>query len=748
MKTSFYNHFFENEGKVIGYNAITDHFLILEPILYDLFIAGWSEGKIHELKLIHEDFYNILISRGFLIEDYVDELENIIAISDKTDSDYSLFEMTINPTMNCNFKCWYCYETHIKKSKMDEVTIQRVISLVDEVLLKKSTTLKTFHLQWFGGEPLLYFEKTVLPLLEEIYPKFYKTGIQFISGFTTNGLLINQKMLDQCKRLGVKTFQITLDGYRDRHNQVRFVSKTKGSYDEIVANIKLCLQNRFYVVARINISAETISDLEKILDDFADIDNVMKEYLNFSFHEVWQEEKDLAVDISHIVELFRDANFKSSYLAESNASIYNSCYADKPNHVTINYNGDLYKCTARDYLTENREGVLESSGSLVWNEKFYKRTIETRFKNKPCLECNILPICNGGCSQHRLENENNDYCIHDFDYEKKMRIVKEKFSSRLHYNNLHATNNQFFQAIIKIDFDKIKRDEPIIFQQSLKEFFEAELSSDKLDPYLETNSLFSKAVYQLRRGDLSFFLKQESFVLNKLNQLGWDIGGKNVFNLYYLPAKAYYFYKIRRFEEAIDFTHQSILSDDVFLDRHLFLYGHKIQQIHNLIRINFRMGLYEEACKLTNDVLNHLVFGYHFEYEVGCWKESYNLLEDLEMLGMVYQVFTETVRTIVEVSFSKYDEKTLFEIAFKDLLSAENGSKIKEISYLLTFLDFKSKIFGNIFIAEDILEKWLDTGLKSEYGYEYKSLLFSLYTSLGINSYEDNKTHFKQLYSK
>jgi len=45
------------------------------------------------------------------------------------------------------------------------------------------------------------------------------------------------------------------------------------------------------------------------------------------------------------------------------------------------------------------------------------------------MECKILPICGGGCSQHAVENENVDYCVFDYDEEAKMRIVKNKFLS-------------------------------------------------------------------------------------------------------------------------------------------------------------------------------------------------------------------------------------------------------------------------------------------------------------------------------
>jgi uncharacterized protein len=308
---------------------------------------------------------------------------------------------------------------------MTSQTIQNISLFVNNVLAEKPN-LEEFYISWFGGEPLLYFDKTVLPLLKIIHPIMQEKDIYFSSGFTTNGLLINQEMLNTCLKYGVNSFQITLDGHRERHNQVRYVSKERGSYDEIVSNIKLCLANKFNVSVRLNISEETIEKLHLILDDFIDINETDKTYLNFSFHEVWQEPKDIDDEIQAIVNSFRSQGFNSLYKGANLDTVRNSCYADKKNHATINYNGEVFKCTARDFESSSKEGVLNDKGLIDWNNKYDSR-MNAKFKNKPCLECPIMPICNGGCSQQALEHEGVDYCIHDFDNNKKLSIIKDKF---------------------------------------------------------------------------------------------------------------------------------------------------------------------------------------------------------------------------------------------------------------------------------------------------------------------------------
>ena len=57
------------------------------------------------------------------------------------------------------------------------------------------------------------------------------------------------------------------------------------------------------------------------------------------------------------------------------------CYADCENSIVVNYNGDLYKCTAREFSPETREGLLTPDGKVEWNERFAKR-MERKFADQ------------------------------------------------------------------------------------------------------------------------------------------------------------------------------------------------------------------------------------------------------------------------------------------------------------------------------------------------------------------------------
>jgi len=422
MKASQFNVFFPHEGYQVGYNGFSNEFIILEPYLFELYKVA-KENDFEELNLHSPEFYTLLKEKDFFITDDIDEVDRVRQMSKLIDNDDTKYKLHINPTMNCNFKCWYCYETHIKDSKMDQLTISNTEDFVKQIFENKKS-LKEFSLSWFGGEPLLYFHKVVVPILKSTYEISELHSVSFNSAITTNGLLIDQSVIDQCLRYNLSFFQITLDGNREKHDKVRFISEGRGSYDKIVENIFKLAKNKITVNIRVNISVETLSGVSEIVNDFEEMTPEDRQWIHFDLHKVWQVEKDIEQEINDFRWFFRSKGFTVS--SGSHDTVMNSCYGDHRNHATINYNGEVFKCTARDFTTGNSEGILKSGGFIEWNEKLEKR-LDSKFKNRPCLECPILPLCGGGCTQQAIEHENVDYCVYDFDDNKKLEVVKNKF---------------------------------------------------------------------------------------------------------------------------------------------------------------------------------------------------------------------------------------------------------------------------------------------------------------------------------
>ena len=102
------------------------------------------------------------------------------------------------------------------------------------------------------------------------------------------------------------------------------------------------------------------------------------------------------------------------------------CYGDKRNHVLINYNGDVYSCTARDFTGQNRTGYLNKKGIIEWSididERFAKK-----FCKPICHRCRIAPICGGGCIQKTIELEQNPNCPFGYTEKDIDQVILDRF---------------------------------------------------------------------------------------------------------------------------------------------------------------------------------------------------------------------------------------------------------------------------------------------------------------------------------
>ena len=185
---------------------------------------------------------------------------------------------------------------------------------------------------------------------------------------------------------------------------------------------------------RINFTSINIVSAHNIIDDIQALTPEERHYIGVDFHRVWQDTDDGSNDwmFTEQMDRFRSAGFTvASNMAMNN--VRDSCYADKKNSAVINYNGDVFKCTARDFTTSRRDGFINENGELIWENDSLNKRMNAKFQNKPCLSCRLLPVCNGGCSQHAVENVavNGEYCVHQYDEKKKDQVIYDKIKGLL-----------------------------------------------------------------------------------------------------------------------------------------------------------------------------------------------------------------------------------------------------------------------------------------------------------------------------
>lgn len=420
MKQSKYNCILQDNTGMVIYNAATDQLVALTPQLANIF----NEGKAapEKIKAQHAELYDHLLQKGIFVRDDADETETYIRKREEYERSSGEYTITINPTLACNMSCWYCYESHKNMLAMSADVKQSVLLLIDKLLADNK--LKKLNLSFFGGEPLLYFDKVVVDIINHAKMQCKAFDAKLSIHFTTNAYLLTDNVLKHLEGLDV-SFQITIDGGKQVHDSVR---KTKGgepTYARIVEHIHQTLSHGFPVGVRFNYTAKSIPSFIDVVKDFSHLQQEQKQLVNFTFQRVWQDNEGDADQVGQQVEHIERA-FEQAGLFVNNAKSYivPYCYADGVNTAVVNYNGDLFKCTARDFAPKSKEGTLAADGTLRWNERLRKR-MSIRHGSDTCLQCRIYPICHGGCSQMKLEAPDGiSSCPKGYDDDKIQEIME------------------------------------------------------------------------------------------------------------------------------------------------------------------------------------------------------------------------------------------------------------------------------------------------------------------------------------
>lgn len=404
------------------YNAATDCLIGLSEEI-DQLLQKYTEN-LGDIKSLHNELFLTLTEGKFIVDDESNECDSVITSWKQEDESPLKYTMIINPTLNCNMRCWYCYEKHNKTAYIKEETIRAIQVLIQKKV--SGTELRGLNIDFFGGEPLLNFKNGVKPILDYAYDCCSLNKKQLYVSFTTNGFLLSEKVrsdLHKYAQWGKIRLQITLDGNRTVHNQIRALGGTMPTYDTIVANICNSVKEGMLVLVRLNYTNKNINSFYDIIDDFKGLDHEAKKNFSISLQKVWQENnsKQLQEDVHSLVQALKDEGY---HVEDGCALSPHRCYGDKENTCVINYNGDVFKCTARDFDTTKRDGTLLPDGTIRWNQRHSRRKT-INYGSEFCHHCIIFPLCHAGCSQNKMESSNKG-CLKGYSEKMKQKLIEER----------------------------------------------------------------------------------------------------------------------------------------------------------------------------------------------------------------------------------------------------------------------------------------------------------------------------------
>lgn len=401
MKNSFYNIFYRQSKHFYVYNQVSSALIHVDEEL-------WRNLPQNNFEDIDNNTINQLKKMGFICDKSLQESDVIVARNKYNRFSNQIIRLTIMPTLSCNFRCWYCYETH-ESGIMTQENIQATIKFAKTLV--NTNRPKMFILDWFGGEPLICFKNHVYIISKAIKEYCMEHDVQFKNMITTNGYYITEQMIEQLNEISLNNYQITLDGSEKYHNKTRFSSNEKNSYGKIASNIISLCKNipNINLTLRINYTKDNIDSVEEIINTFPyDIRNKIKIIMQV----VWQQKKELEGSIQKVkykLNLFKNAGYKVDIDTHHSYSSM-ACYTENMQQYVINYDMNVYKCTARDFSNKAFSiGYLNEEGKFIPTPLYYKYYItQAGFENSTCLQCEYLPSCKCLCIQKVLEKKKHE----------------------------------------------------------------------------------------------------------------------------------------------------------------------------------------------------------------------------------------------------------------------------------------------------------------------------------------------------
>lgn len=257
-----------------------------------------------------------------------------------------LNNLLLQVTQMCNFKCDYCPysgnglfdRVHNNKSMPIE-TARKVI----DFFVDRSKYSRELTIGFYGGEPLLQFE-----LIKEIveYTEKKAAGKQIVFGMTTNGFLINNKIIGFLKRHRF-SLVISFDGPKYIHDKNRkLMSNGAGTYDRVYENMHLLKENG------IEFGINTVWDTEEKFNEIID----------------YFKNDPLLCDVSVNVQQVLTGRIGTDYVSDVDSEYQEESFAVK---AYLNYLG-IYKHTSKEqdeYVIKPYEliakQIVERSGMPV-----------------------------------------------------------------------------------------------------------------------------------------------------------------------------------------------------------------------------------------------------------------------------------------------------------------------------------------------------------------------------------------------
>ena len=411
LKSSRYNVWIEKDGDCLLFNTLYGSISVMENgdrVDAISLLNGSSPSNRNRM------LWEQLVEQKHIVAETTDELGILRHRKHAGICDKNTLHVILMPTLNCNFRCLYCYEEH-KPTRMDGQVVEALkMWLESEIPLHKVTML-----HWFGGEPLLEY-RHVLEISRHVRDTARDSGALVILHMTTNGYLLSARRARELTEAGLRDFQITLDGPQKQHDAFRVLSSGLGTFKKIFENVCLLARTdrNVRITLRVNFNQTNLQSIPELLEAFP---VQIRPQLRVAFEPIFGDSAMSAVRnipgsvlSEHLAEYSESAKSLGYDVIFGLSAVHPGklvyCYAEREHQYIVGPDGNVYKCSVCDFDETDKVGWLGPDGTIHKDDKKWAKWIGDDLFAKECVTCVYLPLCMGGCRRARMQPDRSDDC--------------------------------------------------------------------------------------------------------------------------------------------------------------------------------------------------------------------------------------------------------------------------------------------------------------------------------------------------
>lgn len=381
----------ENGGEKLTalYQTITGAFVLVPEEEWSHVLSNPGDPKT--IELLHE--------QGFLVMEDTDETALFDYWKQQQVHDFSTLTSKVLVTRKCNNRCRYCILDSEAKEMSPGTARDMDRFYIETINEKRPEKVKDDYL---GGEPLLNSHI----ILESAARRFHHCegkGIEYSFTITTNGTLLNPSTISDMKEVGLTGIRVSMAGPAPVHDHLRPSKNNGKTYDIIMKNLQ-SVSGTIPITIECQYDSGTLDyqRIPEMMDDFKSHDIAIKE-INFTpiLARRGENPYDSGMGDPEVgLWLMREAK-KQGYMQERTAPS-NACMADFRSRFIFDTDGSILPCPSVQG-GEMAYGHVTKGIDFVSESQLLKRNLPDRCLN----ECELLPICMGGCRMQALVHQND-----------------------------------------------------------------------------------------------------------------------------------------------------------------------------------------------------------------------------------------------------------------------------------------------------------------------------------------------------